>query len=76
MDKLSRLELETIINFNREESIAEVYTHEPRLIRKLKQFAREYPDLCKHESTNEHGGEIYILPKKYIRIGLPRVNKD
>jgi hypothetical protein len=76
LEKLSRAEQESILIFDRESPTAEVYTHEPRLIKKLKQFAREYPDLCKHESTNEYGGAIYTFPKKYIRIGLPRVKKD
>jgi hypothetical protein len=76
MEKLSRLEMETIINFNKEEFEAEVYTHESRLIRRLKQFANQCPDLCKFESENEHGGVTYTLPKKYIKIGMPMSNTD
>jgi hypothetical protein len=72
MEKLSRLEMETVINFNKEEPEAQVYTHEPRLLRRLKQFNRDYPEMCKLEEENKWGGAIYSLPKKYIRIGMPR----
>jgi hypothetical protein len=70
-EPLTRLERETIINFNQEESFAEVYTHEGRFIRRLEKMAAEFPDQCQFQEKNEWGGVIYHVPKKLIRIGMP-----
>lgn len=42
--KLSKLEQESIILYNEEEPTASIYTHDPKLIRKLKRLAEKYPD--------------------------------
>ena len=42
--KLSKLEQESIILYNEEESTASIYTHDPKLKRKLKRLAEKYPD--------------------------------
>ena len=42
--KLSRYEQETIILYNQAEATAEVYTHDPRLLEKLRRLAEKYPD--------------------------------
>lgn len=42
--KLSKLEQESIILYNEEESTASIYTHDPKLKRKLKCLAEKYPD--------------------------------
>ena len=42
--KLSRYEQETIILYNQAEAAAEVYTHDPRLLEKLRRLAEKYPD--------------------------------
>lgn len=44
--KLSKLEQESIILYNEEESTASIYTHDPKLKRKLKRLAEKYPDRC------------------------------
>ena len=67
---LTRLEQETIILFNEEESIADVYTYNGALIRKLDKLCEEYPEQLKFVKE-EHGGRSYIVPKKRIRIGTP-----
>jgi len=68
---LTRLERETIINFNQEEAFAEVYTHESRFLRRLQKMAIDFPGVCKLTDKSEWGGETYTLPKKLIRIGIP-----
>ena len=40
--KLSRYEQETIILYNQAEATAEVYTHDPRLLEKLRQIGRAH----------------------------------
>jgi len=42
--KLSLYEQETIILYNQAEATAEVYTHDPRLLEKLRRLAEKYPD--------------------------------
>lgn len=42
--KLSLYEQETIILYNQGEADAEVYTHDPRLLEKLRRLAEKYPD--------------------------------
>jgi hypothetical protein len=70
-ESLTREEMETIINFNRAEPLAEVYTHEPRLLTRLRKIAEDFPDVCALIDRNDHGGETYSIPKKLIRIGMP-----
>ena len=41
--KLSLYEQETIILYNQAEATAEVYTHDPRLLEKLRRLADKYP---------------------------------
>ena len=42
--KLSLLEQETVLLYNQAESAAEVYTHDPKLMKKLEQLAGKYPE--------------------------------
>jgi ribonucleotide reductase beta subunit family protein with ferritin-like domain len=42
--KLSLYEQETIILYNQAEATAEVYSHDPRLLEKLRRLAEKYPD--------------------------------
>jgi len=73
--KLSLLEQETIILFNREEKEADVYTHEPRLKKKLDKLCKTSPDVFVKREDNGAGGITYTLPKKLISIRTPRAKK-
>jgi hypothetical protein len=73
--KLSLLEQETIILFNREEKQAEVYTHEPSLKKKLDNLCKTSPDVFVKREDNGAGGVTYTLPKKLIAIRTPRPKK-
>lgn len=68
--KRSRLEQETIINFNEEEKVASVYTFNGPLQRRLAKLAEEHPNECKRElDTWQPAGSVdYTIPKKWIRI--------
>ena len=55
--KLSKLEQESIILYNEEESTASIYTHDPELKRKLKRLAEKYPDK--------------VYPDKAVHAGAP-----
>ena len=41
---LSLVERETILLYNQAEPMAEIYTHDPRLMEKLELLAKKHPD--------------------------------
>ena len=61
--KLSKLEQESIILYNEEESTASIYTHDPKLIRKLKRLAEKYPDKVYPDRAVHAGAVSYAVPK-------------
>ncbi len=71
MMKLSRLEQETILLYNEEEPTASVYTHNPRLMRKLKRLARKYPDRVYPDRPVHAGAVSYIVPKSFVCVRVP-----
>lgn len=64
--KLTQLEQETIILYNQGEKDVEIYTHDPVLIKKLK----ERPQIARLKCVNKFGGYTYIVPKNELRIGF------
>ena len=68
--KYTRLEQETIINYNQEEDYASCYTFDRALIRKL-------DNLCQKSSTivvkrEGEGWKEYTFPKKWVKVHFPR----
>lgn len=51
MTKLSKYEKETIINWNEGERLASIYTFNASLKRRLADFSRNYPLLCRLERS-------------------------
>ena len=51
MTKLSKYEKETIINWNEAEDTASIYTFNADLKRRLAEFSRKYPQLCRLEHS-------------------------
>ena len=51
MTKLSKYEKETIINWNEAEDTASIYTFNADLKRRLAEFSRKYPQLCRLERS-------------------------
>ena len=74
MAKLTLEEQETIIRFDRSSDNADIYTHEPRLIRKLLKLEQEHPDKVIAKKRGSDCVE-YILPKKCICFKKPIVRK-
>ena len=70
----SRIEQETIINFNEEEKTASVYTFNSRLQKRLAKLAEDFPDECKRETETwqPQGSVDYTVPKKWIKINPSR----
>lgn len=67
---LSRIEQETIINSNNAEKMAEVYTADPVMIRKLDKLVEKYPNTYKVVKQDDES-KTYQFPKKLIRFGAP-----
>lgn len=70
---ISRLEQETVINFNEAEPMANVYTHNGALKRKLAKLEEERPAEVKHIRTLPEGAEEYTIPKKWIKVNASRI---
>ena len=57
--KLTKAEQETVINFDNELDTASIYTHDSRLIKKLRELRKQYP-------------EQFILEHRTARCRPPR----
>ena len=53
MRKLSKYEKETIINWNEAENLASIYTFNASLKRRLADFSRKYPLLCRLDAGGQ-----------------------
>jgi hypothetical protein len=71
--KLTKYEMETIINFNEEEKIANIYTHNSALIRRLEKLSIERPDECSVAYNQGSHGASFDVPKKWIKINPTRI---
>lgn len=67
-------ERETIITFNETNAPAEVFTYNPRLIRKLDAIckAREEAKLLSEVSVGGAMQKKYSVPKKWVKVSAPR----
>ena len=69
--KLSKLEQESIILYNEEESTASIYIHEPKLQRKLRHLAEKDPDKVDPDRAVHAGAVCYIVPKSCVSVREP-----
>lgn len=70
MAKLSKYEKETIVLFNEAETGASIYTFNTDLKRRLAEFSRKYPLLCRLERAAPEGSVTYVLDKSRLSIRL------
>lgn len=72
--KLTKAEQETVINFDNELDTASIYTHDSRLIKKLRELRKQYPEqfILEHR---EHGSVTYTIPKRCVGIRPPYSEK-
>ena len=69
--KLSLYEQETIINYNREDAIATVYTRDPGVMRKLDQLVISFPAVYKCIGETDID-KTYEMPKSAVNYRKPR----
>ena len=71
--KLSLYEQETIILYNQAEAAAEVYTHDPRLLEKLRRLAEKYPDqIMKKDRQTFHGPQTLRVRPGAVQRRAPQ----
>ena len=70
--KLTKIERETIINFNEAERTASVYTHNEALKERLLALCRTRPEQVRQTDANRWGGLTFELPKKWLKVSPPR----
>ena len=73
--KLTPYEQETVISFNEEDAAANVYTHNQKLTKKLKELSLKFPDQFYPEKGIRDGAVCYSVPKKCIGIRPPYPNE-
>ena len=59
-------EQETIILYNQAEATAEVYSHDPRLLEKLRRLAEKYPDQIVKKDR-----QTFTVPKRCVSVREP-----
>jgi len=70
MAKLTKYEKETIILFNEADDEASIYTYNAGLRKRLAEFSKKHPDLCRLEKSCDQGGVSYVLDKSRLSIRL------
>lgn len=66
--KLTKYEKETIILFNEAEDEASIYTFNAGLKRRLAEFSRKYPALCRLVRSTADGSVTYVMDKSRLSI--------
>ena len=64
--KLSLVERETILLYNQAEPMAEVYTHDPRLMEKLELLAKKHPDQITRKDAHN-----FTVPHRGVSVREP-----
>lgn len=73
--ELTKYERETIVNYNEEDSQAEVYTASKPVMRKLDKLCEHHPDTYKCVKRNSQQA-TYTCPKNRIRFAAPTSEKQ
>jgi hypothetical protein len=72
---ITRLEQETIVNFNAAEDTASVYTADPVYMRKLDKLCEREPASYKLVKQDKDG-KWYEMPKRLVRFATTRIMTD
>ena len=67
---LTKKQKVTEVYFNERDNIAEIYTHNTELKKRLAAYAAKYPKLCKQTDDDEQGGLRYEIDRHRISIHL------
>lgn len=67
---LTRKQKVTEFYFNEHDDLAEIYTHNTDLKKRLLAYAQKYPELCQLTEDDEQGGLRFEIDKHRIGIRL------
>ena len=71
MNKLTKYEMETIVNYNAAEQTATVYTRDKAVMRKLDRLVEAYPESYRLVDQTDID-KTYSMPKSYVNYRKPR----
>lgn len=60
----------TEVYYNAKDPIAEVFTHDTKLKKRLLEYAAKFPELCQQTDDDERGGLRFEIDKSRISIRL------
>ena len=60
---LTKKQKVTELYFNEKDSITEIYTHNTKLKKRLKEYAAKYPELCQQTDDDEQGALRFEIDK-------------
>ena len=66
-----KIEKETIITYNEAEQLADIYTYNTALQRKLEKLAVKYPSSVKIVEDLQNGSKTYLVDKKLVAVNKP-----
>ena len=67
---LTKKQKNTELYFNAKDPMAEIYTHDTKLKRRLLEYAEKYPQLCQLTEDDEQGELWFEIAKDRISIRL------
>ena len=67
---LTKKQKVTEVFCNAKDPIAEIYTHDTVLKKRLRSYAAKYPELCQQTDDDEQGGLRFEIDKSRISIRL------
>ena len=67
---LTKKQKVTELYYDAKDPIAEIYTHDTKLKRRLTEYAAKYPHLCQLTEDDEQGGLRFDIAKERISIRL------
>ena len=67
---LTKKQKVTELFYNAKDPMAEIYTHDTKLKRRLLEYAEKYPQLCQLTEDDEQGGLRFEIAKERISIRL------
>lgn len=67
---LTKKQKTTDVYYNAKDPLAEVYTHDTNLKKRLRKYAAKYPELCQLTEDDGQGGLRFEIDKSRISIRL------
>ena len=67
---LTKKQKTTDLYYNEKDPLAEVYTHDTNLKKRLRKYAAKYPELCKQTDDDGQGGLRFEIAKERISVRL------